>query len=117
MYQCLKDELKDKGLSVQGQNSHQVGTLIGQRGDQSINRNAKTSGGISGVSSNESAVLKWCLNMAEQAKNTQTLYDFCGLGKNAGIYKPCRPSQILRSEKLVTNIILKCLEQRLYQPF
>ena len=35
------------------------------------------------------------------------VYEMCGLG----IYKPCRPSQILQSEELVQNVIRISMEE------
>ena len=57
--------------------------------------------------------MKWCLNRSEQAKNTKVLEDLCGLGIGTGIYKPARPSQILKREKLV----LELLEGHYINPF
>ena len=49
--------------------------------------------------------MKWCLNRSEQARNTKALEDLCDLGIGTGIYKPARPSQILKDEKLVLEIM------------
>lgn len=46
-YPGLKELLKSTGLSVQAQTSHPIRTSIDQRGEQSINRDAKTSGMVS----------------------------------------------------------------------
>jgi hypothetical protein len=72
---------------------------------------AKTSGGIKAFSTQEESVLKWCLNRSEQAKNTKELQEMCGLGNDLGIYKPCRPSQISKSEKLVQNVLRTLMEE------
>ena len=63
---------------------------------------AKTAGG---VTTKEENILKWCLNRSEQAKNTRALQDLCGIGTDTGIYKPTRPSQIVKSEKLVSSVM------------
>ena len=105
MYPGLKDMLKCKGLSVQAQEKYSLRTSIDQRGEQTINRDAKTSGGVKAFSTEEESVLKWCLNRSEQAKNTKALEDLCGLGIGTGIYKPARPSQILKHEKLVLGVM------------
>ena len=105
MYPGLKDMLKCEGLSVQAQENYSLRTSIDQRGEKTINREAKTSGGVKAFSTKEESVLKWCLNRSEQAKNTIALEDLCGLGIGTGIYKPARPSQILKHEKLVLDVI------------
>ena len=58
-------------MSVQAQDRHVVRTTIDQRGEQTINRDATTSGGIWAFASDNVAVLKWCLNRSEQAYNTK----------------------------------------------
>ena len=44
LYLGMKPLLEGKGISVQAQNSHFVRTSIDQRGEQTINRDAKTTG-------------------------------------------------------------------------
>ena len=105
LFPGLRELLQDKGMSVQAQERHPVRTAIDQRGEQTINRDAKTAGGIKAFASDKSSVLKWCLNRSEQAQNTKSLFDACGLNITSELYKPCRPSQILFSESLVTNVI------------
>lgn len=43
-YPGLKELLKDHGLSAQAQESYSLRTAIDQRGEQTINKDAKTSG-------------------------------------------------------------------------
>ena len=50
------------------------------------------SGGIHFFANNKEAVLKWCLNMADIAKNTGELKKMAGVSKQYNIYKPIRPS-------------------------
>ena len=116
MYPGLKDMLKCKGLSVQAQEKYSLRTSIDQRGELTINRDAKTSGGVKAFSTKEESVLKWCLNRCEQAKNTKALEDLCGLGIGTGIYKPARPSQILKHEKLVLDV-MEVLQGHYSNPF
>ena len=61
-------------MSVQGQSSYPTRTPIDQRGEQTINRDAKTSGGIKFFASDLGSVLKWILNRAFQAQNIEVLY-------------------------------------------
>ena len=103
-------------MSIQGQNRYPVRTAIDQRGEQTINREAKTMGGIKNVASNSPSVLKWCLNRADQAQNTKALNEMCGIGDPSEIYKPLRPSQILQSEERVYSVI-KVLTEEYINPF
>ena len=64
-----------KGLSVQGQDKYPCRTAVDQGAEQTINLDAKTSGGIKYFASDPSSVLKWTLNRSTQARNTQALYD------------------------------------------
>ena len=116
MYPGLKDMLKCKGLPVQAQKKYSLRTSINQRGEQTINRDAKTSGGIKAFSTKEENVSKWCLNRSEQAKNTKAIEDLCGLGIGTKIYKPARPLQILKHKKLVLNV-MEVLQGHYINPF
>ena len=104
-YPGLKEMLKKAGLSVQEQDKYLLPIAIDQRVEQTINCDAKISGGIKAFSTNNEAVTKWCLNCSEQAKNTKALYDLCGLDAGSNTYRVCRPSQILKTEELVQAVI------------
>ena len=92
-YPNLKPLLETKGGSVQEQDRYAIRSSIDQRGEQTINRNAKTSGGIKSFVSNEKSVLKWCLNRSEQARNSRALLELCGAVVVNDWRKPCRPSK------------------------
>ena len=51
LYPGLKDTLSLKGLSIQAQGRYPLRTTVDQRGEQTINRDGKTSGGIRNVAS------------------------------------------------------------------
>ena len=63
-----------------------------QRGEQTINLDAKTVGCIKAFSTKIDSDAKWCLNQSEQARNKKVLEDLCGLCKDGESYKPTRPS-------------------------
>ena len=115
-YPGLKEILKKAILSVQGQDKYPLRIAIDQRDEQSINRDAKTSGGIKTFSTNNESVTKWCLNHSEQAKNTKALYDLCGLDAGSNTYKLCLPSQILKTEELV-QAVMNTLKNECTNPF
>ena len=101
----LKHLLKAKGLSVLAEENQNIRTAIDQRGEQTINREAKTVGGIKTFAGNKSSILKWCLNRADQAKTSKALSDMCGITTDAGLYKPLRPSQILQTNEHVLSVM------------
>ena len=115
-YPGLKEMLKKAGLSVQGRDKHPLRIAIDQRGKQTINSDAKTSGGIKAFSTDNESVTKWCLNRSEQAKNTKALYDLCGLDAGSNTYKLCPPSQILKTEELV-QAVMNTLMNEYINPF
>ena len=115
-YPGLRHMLERSGLSVQAQDRYPVRTAVDQRGEQTINRDAKTTGGIKAFSTNSSSVLKWCLNRADQSTNTKALNNIAGLSKNNYSYKALRPSQVLKSEMLV-NQVQEVLTSEYLNPF
>ena len=66
--------------------------------------------GTKSFATNENTVLKWCLNRTEQSKNTTALKVTCGLGMDPAMYKPMRPSQIIKSERDVQKILRVLIE-------
>ena len=64
-----KKLLLNKGLSVQAQSRYPLRPSIDQHGEQTINRDTKTSGGIKSFASNKESIHKWTLNHPYQAEN------------------------------------------------
>ncbi|KAG1652172.1 hypothetical protein GQR58_026483 [Nymphon striatum] len=89
---------------------------IDQRGEQTINKDAKVSGGIKYFASDENAILKWTLNRPAQAKNTNALMALADVNSSDEGYKSNRPSQILKSEKFVENI-MNVMTEEYINPF
>ena len=104
-YPGCKELLLSAGLSVQAQDHYPYHTAIDQRGEQSINRDAKTAGGIKKSYSSESSILKWTLNRAHQSANTSELKSMTGINQENFVYKSLRPSEIIKSEKKVRRIV------------
>ena len=96
-------------ISVQAQDKYPLRTPTDQRGGHAINRDAKKSGSIKNIAKDSSAVLKWCLNRAEQAKTTSELLAMSGVNPGYFTYKPLRPSKIIKSESLVQSVIKNTL--------
>ena len=96
-----KELLTHQGLSVQGQSRYPTRIPIDQRGEETINRDAKTSGG---------------LNQPFQAQNTEALYKMSEVNHANDEYKATRPSQVLKSEKYVTDLV-EVLRNDFVNPF
>ena len=62
LYPGLKHTLSLRVLSIQAQERYPLRTAVDQRGEQTNNRDGKSSGGIRNVASSSSSVLKWCLS-------------------------------------------------------
>ena len=71
-----KELLKTYGISVPCQD---IRTAIHQRGEQTLNRDAKMAGGIGSFAADESNVRKLTLNRSEVANITHALKEFSGL--------------------------------------
>ena len=115
IYPGLRDLLQNKGMSIQAQESYPSRTSIDQRGEQTINKDAKTAGGIKGFASDPSSVLKWTLNRPEQAKNTRKIKQMAGIETSCE-YRPLRRSQVKKSEEQVQNVI-RVLNEDYNNPF
>ena len=76
----------------------------------------KQIGGITSFASSKIAVARWCLNRADQAKNTSALKQLAGIEKITEVNKSFRPSQISSSEKKVQKII-EVLSDEYINPF
>ena len=103
--------LSEKRLSVQGRQRHKCRIAIDQKGDQTINKDAKVSGCIAYFASDEYAILIWTLNRSMQAMNTMALLEFEDVKSSEEGYKSNRLSQILRSEKLVRAVMRVLTEE------
>jgi hypothetical protein len=73
-------------------------------------------GGIRNFASNNNAVRKWCLNRAEQSKNTGKLKEKAGTSTTTNSHSSFRPSKILQSNNAVCEI-LRVLTEEDINPF
>ena len=87
LYPGLKQLLNKQGVSIQSQDRYPLRTAIDQRGEQTINCDAKTDGGLTMIANDENSVLKWTLNRSEEAKNTSELLKMADIDPPADIYK------------------------------
>ena len=59
-----KELLKCNSISVQGRDKYPLRTAIDKRGEQTLNKDAKSTGGIRSFASSSESVTKWTLNRA-----------------------------------------------------
>ena len=88
MYPGLKDLHEQHGMSVQAQETFPVRIAIDQRGEQMVNRDAKTWGGMKSFAADCSAILKWTLKS----------------GRKSGKYQNTPSSQRLTMPVMPTNL-------------
>ena len=111
-----KEEIEEKGLSVR-HNTLGIGQAVDMAGEQSYMKSSKTAGAIHQFSTNEAAMAKWVMNCPFQARFAETLMEISGLSKPTSSSQKClRPSEILKSEKMVKNI-LDALQIQFLNPF
>ena len=79
LFPGCKELSKYYGISVQGQDRYPLRTAVDQRGEQTLNCDAKTSGGITNFAGNIDAVTKWTLNRSAQAEVTGELKRVAGI--------------------------------------
>ena len=76
--------------------------------EQSINLDAKTKGGIVGMSTNEDAVNRWFLTIHERAALTHALKEMCGPENcdRIGTHKEAEATRVSRDERDVQSYLL-----------
>ena len=99
-----KELIEIKGVSVQAQGQYPLRTAFDQRGEQTLNREEKSVGGIGRFGGNIDSVIKWTLNSALQAKITAELKLFAQVNKSEEMYKAFRPYQIRKSENWTATL-------------
>ena len=71
----------------------------------------KLIGGIKFFASSNIAVTKWCLNRADQVKNTSALKQLGEIEKITEVNKSLPPSQITSSDKKVQKVMEALLDE------
>ena len=61
--------------------------------------------GVKYFAANQEFLRKWCLNRPIQARNLNALNEMAGVQRQTEMYKPLRPSQILKSEAVVSKVV------------
>ena len=92
-------------FSVRSQARYSLRTAADQRGEQSLNKDAKTVGGVRRFSADNDAVTNWTMGRADQAWNLNSLLQTCNIRQQYDEHKHTRPSQILQSESRTSNVV------------
>ena len=82
-------------FSVQSQARYNLRTAVDQQGEQSLNKDTKTVGGVRRFSADNDAFTKWTLGRADQVRNLTSLLQMCKIRQQYDEYQHTRPSQIL----------------------
>ena len=101
--------LKQNGFSVNRSDVPSSSNTVDIIIEQTINRQAKTHGGIVGFSQNHSAYYRWCITMHARASYQQTTMEMADMDKYHNqefiSHKELRPSQITRSEEDTCKVV------------
>ena len=112
----MREMLESAGIRVQSQDRYPLRTAIDMRGEQTLNKDAKTSGGVTQFASSSSSVQKWAMNRSDAAETRKALREMTGLSDSDTIYKSLRPRQIINSEERVTTV-MDVIENQYINPF
>ena len=93
------------GVSAQSQNRYPFRAAIDMRGEQTINKGAKTTGRINHFASSASSVQKWALTRSDATDSQRALPELTGLSGINSQYKSLRPREIISSETKVSKVI------------
>ncbi len=100
-----KDLLEKGALSVARSSVPASRTPVDVTIEQTINRHAKSSGGIIGFSRNYPAYYRWCVTRHSRAAYVTATLDMAGMDTmEESCHKSTRPSQMKRSEKDVQSV-------------
>ena len=100
-----KDLLKEKGFSVCRSTVPASRVAVDITIEQTINRQAKSRGGIIGFSQNQSAYQRWCITRHKRAAFVSMLQEQIGLDPREDAHKDNQRSQMKKSEKYVNQVI------------
>ena len=111
LFPSSEELLKHYEISVQGKDSIMKylfkgkTAVVDQRGEQTLNHDAKTGGGITNFAGNIDAVTKWTLNRSAQAEVTGELKRVAGIEGTQDIYKQVRLYHIVDSDKMCDKLV------------
>ena len=73
--------------------------------EQTVNRAAKTQGGVIGITRRPSAYYRWCLTRSRRAEYLDATFDMAGINvHNDRGHKAARPSEVKKACKDVCNL-------------
>ena len=101
---------------VQLQARYDLQTAADQQGEQSLNKDAITVGGVRWFFADNDAVTKWTMGRAKQAQNFNFFLQMCNIREQYNKYKSTCLLQILKSESGKGNVVT-VLENEYVNPF
>ena len=101
-----RELLEKNGLSVKRSEVTNSRNAVDITIEQTINRHAKSQGGIVGFSRNQSAYYRWCMTRHTRSNFYQTTLELADMDSEEGIsHKDLRPSRIIQSEDNATRVV------------
>ena len=98
--------LRDNGFSVSRSNVPGCRNAIDLAIEHTINRHAKSSGGVIGFSRNVAAYYRWCVTRHKRAEYVESTFDRVDMLPGIDeVHKSSRPAEIKRSETDVNNLV------------
>ena len=92
------------GVNAQSQKRYPFRTAIDMGREQTINKGAKTTGGMNHFASSASSVQKWALTRSDVADSQKALREMTGSSGINSQYKSLHPGQIISSETKVSKV-------------
>ena len=100
------EELIKHGLSVKRSHVNSSRNAVDITIEQTVNRHAKSKGGIIGFSRNYAAYMRWCLTRHSRATYVKGAMEMVEMEQNEITeHKDCRKSEIYKSEKHVIKTV------------
>ena len=115
-HQAIHENVTKGSWTVQQQGNYPFSaTAADQAIEQTLNRNCKTSGGLSGISLQRRAVQRWHLAQSERAAITQQCFTLCGYSEKQRPRKDLDKSVSAKHESSVSQSI--SLIENMINPF
>ena len=92
--------IQNNGLSVSRSSVPGSHNAVDLTIEQTINRYAKSRGGIVGFSRNASACYRWCMTRHMRATYTQAIFDMVDMSSEDSAHKDNQPSNVAQSEQM-----------------
>ena len=95
-----KELSKNYVISVQGQDRYPFQAAMDHRGEETLNHDAKTGGGLTNFACNIDVVTKWTLNKSAEVEVAGELKRVAGIEGTQDTYKQVQRNHIVKSGKM-----------------